>query len=41
MINETNELKMFQQALMNDNTKRMVIPTGRFLGWLVSIATEL
>ena len=30
---ETKELRMFQQALMNDNTNRMVIPTGRF--WVV------
>ncbi len=31
----TNELMMFQQALMNDNTKRMVIPLGRFWVWVV------
>ena len=24
------DLRIFQQALMNDNTKRMVIPVGRF-----------
>ena len=30
-INEIDALKMFQQALMSDNTKRMVIPMGRLV----------
>lgn len=29
---ETMELIMFQQALRNDNTRKMVMPVGRFLG---------
>ena len=38
MINDIDALKMFQQALMSDINKRMVIPTGRLVGCvLVSI----